>query len=522
MTRKLKIPKIQSHERTPLVDQLVEIINKQKQQIDVLSEEVKRLKKHKGRPKLRPNSLNNSKKCPNKKNSTTQKARKQKKRPDEMQIIKAENIPAGSRFKGYRSYEVQELFIQTKKIVYKLERWQLPDGSYIVAKLPVRNAGSHFGPTLRSYVLHQYHHQGVTQPLLLKQLREWGVEISNGQLNQLLIANKDAFHEEKSGLLAAALSVSSYIHVDDTGARHKGKNGYCTHIGNELFAWFKSTNSKSRINFLELLRQNNEGYFLSQESFAYMKRYKVAQWIQDKLKPYKGRRFNDKKSLESYLKMLGIEKNNHVRLVTEAALIGSVLRHGFSKNTVIVSDDAGQFNIFQHALCWIHAERGITGLVPSGRKQRKAVKLARSQIWDIYHLLIDYKNNPTKEFKKVITQKFRSFCKTKAAYQDLNLVLKRLYANRHELLMVLKRPEIPLHNNLSERDIREYVKRRKISGSTRSDEGRECRDTFASLKKTATKLKIAFWDYLVDRLNNEHKIPWLPDLIVKVATSDTS
>jgi hypothetical protein len=46
---------------------------------------------------------------------------------------------------------------------------------------------------------------------------------------------------------------SSYINVDDTGARHQGKNGVCTHIGNDLFAWFESASSKSRTNFLTLL-----------------------------------------------------------------------------------------------------------------------------------------------------------------------------------------------------------------------------------------------------------------------------
>ena len=55
---------------------------------------------------------------------------------------------------------------------------------------------------------------------------------------------------------------------------------------------------------------------------------------------------------------------------------------------------------------------------------------------------------------------------------------------------------MPLHNNDSERDIREYVKKRKISGSTRSDLGRKARDTFTSLKKTCGKLGVCFWDYL--------------------------
>ena len=81
------------------------------------------------------------------------------------------------------------------------------------------------------------------------------------------------------------------------------------------------------------------------------------------------------------------------------------------------------------------------------------------------------------------------------------------------LLMVLEHPDIPLHNNLSENDIREYVKKRKISGSTRSDSGRRCRDTFTSLKKTCRKLGISFWEYLKDRITGQNAIARLPDLI---------
>lgn len=101
----------------------------------------------------------------------------------------------------------------------------------------------------------------------------------------------------------------------------------------------------------------------------------------------------------------------------------------------------------------------------------------------------------------------------------LNLALKRLYENKDDLLLVLDRPEIPLHNNLSENDIREYVKRRKISGSTRSEAGRRARDTFTSLKKTCRKLAISFWDYIQDRLSNKNKIAPLPELILKHANA---
>jgi hypothetical protein len=88
-----------------------------------------------------------------------------------------------------------------------------------------------------------------------------------------------------------------------------------------------------------------------------------------------------------------------------------------------------------------------------------------------------------------------------------------MHANKAELLRVLERPELPLHNNLSETDIREYVKRRKISGGTRSEDGRRGRDTFASLKKTCRKLGVSFWKYLVDRIRGDNAIPPLPELI---------
>ena len=101
----------------------------------------------------------------------------------------------------------------------------------------------------------------------------------------------------------------------------------------------------------------------------------------------------------------------------------------------------------------------------------------------------------------------------------LNAALQRLMNNKRELLLVLDRPDVPLHNNESERDIREYVKKRKISGSTRSDNGRRSRDTFISLKKTCRKLGISFWAYLKDRVLKTNEIPTMPELIRAKALS---
>jgi len=90
---------------------------------------------------------------------------------------------------------------------------------------------------------------------------------------------------------------------------------------------------------------------------------------------------------------------------------------------------------------------------------------------------------------------------------------------KDELLLVLKHPDIPLHTNGSETDIRDFVKKRKVSGGTRSDLGRQCRDTFASLKKTCRKLGISFWEYLQDRVSLTKAIPPLPMLIRNAAAS---
>lgn len=516
-----KLPTFCENERTPLVDQLLDLLKEQNKRIDILTDEIKRLKDLKQKPTLKPSKLRDSEKKTNSKkkkskNGSTQTPSAQK-AIDRIEIIKAKNVPKGSRFKGYRTYHVQDLVIRVETILYRLERWQLPDNNYVIASLPPDLCNSHFGATLKAYALHQHHHQCVTQPLLLAQLRELGARISSGQLSRILIDDKETFHEEKKSLLSASLSVSPYVHVDDTGARHDGVNGYCTHIGNELFAWFHSGKTKSRINFLELLRQSHTDYYFTSESYAYMKRYKVAPWIRDKLKPYARKRFKDSNAFEKCLNYLDIKNKHYKRLVTEAALIGSILQHGFSKNTVIMSDDAGQFNVFQHALCWIHAERVITRLIPSSDSQTKEMEWARSQIWNIYHLLIKYKASPSESLKIKINRMFEQFSKVKTNWQLLQQSLKRLYNNKDELLLVLKRPDIPLHNNLSESDIREYVKRRKISGSTRSEAGRQCRDTFASLKKTTVKLKIQFWDYLLDRLKLTNQIPQLSDLIIQKA-----
>jgi hypothetical protein len=112
-----------------------------------------------------------------------------------------------------------------------------------------------------------------------------------------------------------------------------------------------------------------------------------------------------------------------------------------------------------------------------------------------------------------LEQRFDTIFTQKTRFATLNQTLKRIHRNKAELLLVLERPDVPLHTNGSETDIRDYVKKGKVSGGTRSDEGRRCRDTFASLKKTCRKLGLSFWAYITDRIAAGNQIPPLPELV---------
>jgi hypothetical protein len=114
-------------------------------------------------------------------------------------------------------------------------------------------------------------------PRLVTLLRGLGIFISKRQVVRLLNAGKDEFLTEARDVLRAGLSSAEWITVDDTGARHKAVNGFCTQIGNEHFTWFGTTDSKSRLNFLELLRAGHGDYVINDEAIAYMRETRLGQ-----------------------------------------------------------------------------------------------------------------------------------------------------------------------------------------------------------------------------------------------------
>lgn len=511
--------KITVQELTARNEFLARLVLDLQETVKKLQDEINQLKKQKPRPKIPPSSLENGNKGNLKTNRQTSADRitGPKKVSQEEIIISPPNIPEGSRFKGYSDFHVEELNIEVLKIKYRLAIYESSSGEVLRGRLPPNLRGKHFGPDLVVYCLDQYHARGVTRPQLLEQLHGFGVTISAGELDSLLILDKEIFHEEKAAVFEAGLAYSDYLNADDTGARHKGQNGVCTHIGSPFFSYFESTSSKSRINFLEILRGRHKDYVLSEEALLYAFEQGVTEKTQEILDDYADKRFKDAESWERFLKRKGITSEKDIRVSTEAALFGSAVAHGLRPDMNLITDAAGQFNILIHSLCWIHEERHYRKFIALTEEEKVLIASMRDGIWEVYKALKKHKAAPTKESKKSIVERFDSLFGRETTSVAINQLLANSKSRREGLLKVLDYPWVPLHNNDSERDIREYVKRRKISGSTRSDIGRKARDTFTSLKKTCVKLNVCFWGYLRDRIGGYRQIKPLAQLVAEKA-----
>jgi hypothetical protein len=496
-----------------LVERLREKISEQGAQIEGLREELARLKGLKGRPKLKPSGMEKQAKARHK----AKQGRKQAKRNrgakklavDEDRII-ATPHPAGSVFKGYEDYVVQDVVLKAFVVRYRRERWTTPEGRSLVAPLPAGVRG-HFGPELRRFVLAVYHQGQSTVERLLALICGIGVEISKRQLVRLLTEGQEAFVTEADAVLESGLKTAQWVSVDDTGARHQARNGYTTQIGNDHFTWFGTSFSKSRLNFLEMLCAGHEDYVINQAALTYMKGRNLSAGVIARLEACTRRHFTSQTAFLAHLKALGFaELKVHpdpMRIAQEGALWGAITHHDLLKGCVILSDDAGQFNISIHALCWIHAERLVYKLDAFTDAKRQAKERIQRRIWWLYADLKAYKENPTRRRRSELIWRFDRIFTSKTGFVTLDRLLARLHANKAELLCALERPEVPLHTNQTENDVRCQVARRKISGGTKSEAGKQAKDALLGLMKTCQKLGISFWDYLGHRLGVLDAIP---------------
>ena len=431
------------------------------------------------------------------------------------------DVPPGSRFKGYKTVVRRDLVLVAEVVRYKRERWVTPQGQTIIAPLPEGIAGG-YGPGVRRFCL-ALHTQGqVTTERLTDLLNGIGLSISKREVVRLLTTDLEPFAQEDHAILQAGLVSSPYITVDDTGARHARRPGVTTQIGGERFCVFRTSRSKSRLNFLSLLRGGCEDYVVNEAALDYLRAQPVEAAVIARLTKLQGQVFSSHMEWLEHLARCSINIFDRPLLQTlnEAATWGAIRHHGLMETTVVVSDDAGQFRVAQHALCWVHAERHLQKLMPASPKQAQAVELVRETIWCFYRGLKLWKQSPTPGAEASFRRQFNRIFGQRTGYKELDELLARLARRKDELLRVLERPEIPLHTNASENDLRACVIKRKISGGTMSADGRVARDVMLGLSKTCRKLGLSFFTYLGDRLGlntGQPRIPPLADLIIRAA-----
>ena len=264
-------------------------------------------------------------------------------------------------------------------------------------------------------------------------------------------------------------------------------------------------------------------YVINDAALGYMKDRQLPQAVIDTFADHNERIFSRPEDWERHLQALGLTDlkvtPDPVLIASEGALWGAIIAEDRLANSVILSDDAGQFHVGDHALCWVHAERLVYKLVPANDRQRNAIEVARRMIWWFYRQLKAFKLAPNPERAAELRARFDRIFLRRTGYATLDRLLKRLHANKQQLLRVLDRPDIPLNTNASENDIRAVVTKRKISGGTVSERRRIARDVMLGLAKTCAKLKISFFNYLGARLGIlGPEIPPLETLILPNTT----
>ena len=501
-----------------------------REQVQRLRDEINRLKGEQGKPNIKSNkrkrtSSNHSSERERHEPKKWKKSRKLDRiKIDRVEVldVEPERLPVDAQFKSYEDAVVQDLDIRTNNILFRKKKYHSQsEGKTYLAKLP-RGYEGQYGPGIKSLAIVMGFGMQATEPKILEFFDHFGIQISSGQLSNILIKDKEVFHAEKDAVYEAGLRSSPWQHIDDTGARVNGQNQYCHVVCNPLYTAYFTTEKKNRLTVVDVLRNSSERTFLlNAEAFELLDLLKLPARTVRQLKHFPQDRELSAAEfialLDNRLPDLGPLQRN--RVLDAAAVAAYHAQLEFPVVRLAICDDAPQFKLVTEelALCWIHDGRHYKKLVPYVAHHRKLLDAFQKRYWDFYKQLLDYREHPTAEDRVRLADEFDELFSTVTGYGALDERIAKTKAKKHFLLMVLEHPEIPLHNNPAELGARRRVRKRKISFGTRTEDGTKARDTYATLAATAKKQNVSFYEYIYDRVSDAYGMSSLADLITDKA-----
>lgn len=492
------------------------------EKVSRLEDEIRRLKGEKSKPQIKPANTKDL-------NPPEKKKHQKKSRKNDLEIdekievdVDKEDLPTDAKFIGKRTIIIQDMIIKRNNIEFTINRyWSDELGRVIEGKIPDEFKGSEFGPTLRSFMLYQFYKNRVPHQKIIDMLSDWKIEISKGTVCNILNKNDDVFAEDLKSARDSAIKKCSQVHIDDTGAKFKGIRGYTFGVSNKFFTSFTTGFEKNRWFSVGALLGGTQGFLLNRDSISFVAKKLKKPKITNYLSMLEGNKVYSRIELEKLLeadvfKEIGPKQLDIVRTAgaigaMRSSTIGSAIKF-------LISDDAPNFvNLIKnHQLCWVHEIRKYKLCEVFKRIESVTLEKLLDQWRAFYKLMKAFRSNQTRELRMKVNAEFDRICSIKTMVKPLDEQLARTRANKKELLLFLKYPQLPLHNNMAEVDIRERVIKRKISMQNRSLEGMKAWDLMLSLASTCRKIGLSFWNYLEDRISMKESIPYLGRVITSL------